>query len=180
MTDPRKLWQEQTETVPILSPEAIRQASARLARRAKWRAWRFYLAAVVWMPLIIVQAYTSPPPLIRWGSVLLILGGFFTIWKHARYLRDRRAVESKDFLETYRRQLAKERDFLRYHQNRHLLPFIPGSALILAGAAEIGMSIGEFAANVGGFILLFVWAWWQRGRAGRRIQFELDALGGKS
>jgi hypothetical protein len=132
---------------------------------------------VVWMPLILAQAYTSPPSLVRWGSVLLILGGIFAIFKQARYLRDRRALETPDFLETYRRQLIKERDFLRYHQKWHLLPFIPGSILILAGAAELKASVGELVANVGALIVLFLLSLWLRGRAARKVQDELDTIG---
>lgn len=179
MTDPRKLWQEQDGAVQVLSPDAVRRASAKLVRRAQWRVWQSYLAALVWMPLMFAQAYTSPPPLIRWGSILLVLGGFFSIWQQTRHLRERRAVETPDFLETYRRQLIKERDFLRYHQKRHLLPFVPGCMLILAGAVALDASPIELAVHVGVLTLLFLSSLWLQGRAVRKVQDELDAIGGE-
>lgn len=177
MTDPRTLWQGQADTVQALSPADIRKASSKLAKRAKWRAWRVYLAAMVWMPFFVVQIYHNTEPLVRWGQVLVILGGFFAIWEQARYLRERAAAEAKDFLETYRLHLAKECDMLRWIQRRHLLPFVPGIVLITAGVAQLNAPANWFVVNLGGIILLFAWSRWFAGRALRRVQDELDAIG---
>lgn len=179
MSDPRALWQGQTDAVIIMSPTEARLASLRLAKRAKWRAWRFYLGSLIWMPLMAVQSAHATEPLIVWGSLLLIVGGLVAIWEQAYHARADYTAHSQDFLEAYRRKLAKEARVARALLRWHMLPYIPGVGLIVAGAANAGEPTSWFVIYVGIFVLLYLGLRWRRARIARQLESELDALIGR-
>jgi hypothetical protein len=126
-----------------------------------------------------VQSAYATEPLIFWGSVLLIVGGLIAIWEQAYHARADYTVQSQDFLEAYHRKLAKEARVARSLLRWHMLPYIPGVALIVAGAANAGEPASWFVIYVGIFVLLYLGLRWRRARIARQLEKELDALVGR-
>ena len=177
MLDPRGLWQNQEVSAPVLTPEEVWQASARLDRQAKWREWRVYLASLVWMPLIGIMILANTDAWIRWGLALILYGGLVMIWEQAWHSPTRSRVEGPGFLDSWRSQLEQECEKLRSMRRWQLVPYLPGALLVVAGAARQGASGTWFATNVGGLVLLYFWLRWLKSRSIRKLEEWLDALG---
>ena len=178
MLDPRGLWQQQNVSASGMTPEEVRRASAALERQAKWREWRVYLASLIWMPLMGILILHNTDSWVRWGQALILYGGLVAIWEQAWHSPAHSRVEGPDFIDAWRIQLERERERLRSMQRWQLVPYLPGVVLVIVGAARHGAQASWFVLNVGGLVLLYAWLRWLKGRAIRRLEDQLDALGG--
>lgn len=60
------------------------------------------------------------------GTMMLILGNFFTLWKHARYLRKRCALGMTGFCRNIPSSAGRGARFSAARSNQHLLSFCSG------------------------------------------------------
>ena len=178
---PQELWQSQQKEDVTMTLEQVRAHARRLERRVAWRNGREYAAAV---PVIVVfgwAAWSLPSPLIRIASPLTIAAVAFVLW----YLHEHGSAQAlppelgtTNAVEFLRGELVRQRDLLQTVWRWYLLPFVPGQAIFVVGAARgrpgpaWAAGYGFFAAAIfiGGHLLNR----WSASRIQKRIE-RLDA-----
>lgn len=134
--DLKQLWRAQPASSPALPEDVLRQRAARFQRRVALRNGIETLAAALVAAGFARYLWIYPQPLIRLGSVLIILAAAFVAWQlHRRAASGPRpesdnALPCRDF---HRAALARQRDALRAVWLWYIAPFLPGVLLFRWG-----------------------------------------------
>ncbi len=178
----KKLWREQPVAEAAPSLEQLRKAARRFNRRISWRNACEYLACVLVMAGFGRYIVLFPFPLIRAGSVLIMIGALFLAWQLHRRASSQRLptdVGARSWLDFRRSQLVRQRDALRSVAWWYIGPLVPGLVVFRCGV-EFELDVtAPFArgwkANVLiAAVLLGVIAW--NGFTAWRLQRKIDAL----
>jgi len=181
MNDLKTIWKSQeTEDAPM-SLDEIRGQAGKLHSRVRRRNITELAGGAAGAVVFGFYIWRFPDPMMRAGSVLVILGVLYVCWQLMVRGRtnalpgDGSAASWSDY---YRRELVRQRDALKDVWKWYLAPLVPGLALFIAGmvlsmphaARGAIAAAGAFCAVV--FLavgLLNVWA-------ARQLQKKIDAL----
>jgi hypothetical protein len=147
-SDPKTLWKEQAMTTTTISLDQVMKAQAiRANRQIKWRNGREYAACLLVLCGFAFYIVEFPQPIMRAGSVLIILATLFVAWQlrqraSARALPGAYAGES--WIDFRRAQLTRQRDALRSAWLWYVAPFVPGVVVFRWGVAK-ELAQGPFA-----------------------------------
>jgi len=178
----KQLWKSQETPTAAFSIDELRKSANKFQRRI---AWRNALEYVVSVPVILGFAFyivKFPYPLMRIGSVMIILGVLVMVWQ--MYVRaSGRSLPSdmadRSCIDFHRDQLIRQRDALRSVWLWYIGPFVPGMIVFRWGVeTELGPS-APFARGLGAnlmiaavFLIIIVF-----NRFGaRKLQRQLDQL----
>lgn len=183
--DLKQLWKSQPTEQLTMSAQEIHLLAEKLQRRVRVRNALEYAAGVIVVIGFAGYIERFSGPLIRTGSVLIILATAFVLYQlHRRGAS--RTPPAKEFgaasLSFYRAELARQRDAVRDAWLWYIAPFAPGvivfrwgvetelanSPLFVHGA----LSNGVIAAV---FIAIALFNRWSARRLQRRLD-KLDAL----
>jgi hypothetical protein len=139
----RNLWQSQNMENAPMSLEQIREKARDYQRRIRWRNAREYAAIAATSIFFGWTIFRIPLAGMRAGAALCILGGWYVAYQIYRRARPRTApadLALANCMEFYRRELVRQRDFLRGIWRWYLGPFVPGLAwlTVAAGVASPG------------------------------------------
>jgi hypothetical protein len=184
------LWQGQPVTRIEISLDQLRWKARRFESRIHWRNLREYAAGALVVGVFGYYVWRIPAPLVRLGSMLVIVGGLFALRSlHVRGASGSAPVNMafSSCLEFHRRQLERQRDLLRDVWTWYLLPFVPGLAVFLVGLlgwtlaqpnapAHRQLIVGAFVATALGCGLVLAAVGRLNRWAARKLQREIDAL----
>ena len=178
----KMLWKRQPTPDVRYSIDELRRASKRFQRRVAFRNATEYLACLVVVAVFAMYLVKFPFPLMRAGSVLIILG---TLWV-AHQLRARASgrpvpgdMGDRSWVDFHREQVLRQRDALRAVWLWYVAPFVPGMVVFRWGV-ETELDAGApfargWAANLAiAGVLLLVVAF--NRFAARRLQRRIDEL----
>ena len=176
MDEMQSLWQNQPSDFQPMLLDEIRRRAARFPGRIDARNRREFAAGVLVLVIFTVYAIVFSKPLVRAGSVLVVLGVAYVMLHLYRSGRARPLstelgrIASLDF---YREELTRQRDLLASVWKWYLAPPLPGLVLVTLGAARTtrgaAIQLALTAAVFGA-----VWALNWRGAA--RISRKIDEL----
>ena len=178
--DLNKLWQHQpTEEVPM-TLEDIRNRARRWQRKVGRRNLLEYAGALFVIVTTSVRLWYETNLVMVTGGVLLMLGTLYVVyhlhrWGSARSMPADAAL--MDCLGFHRAELVRQRDLLRGVWWWYLLPFVPGSALLIIGRAierpdRRLLALGVTAA----FVVSFTLVGKLNEYGARKLQRAIDAL----
>jgi hypothetical protein len=185
--DPAKqAWQASVEIGRALPLEELRKGAAKFYRYVWWRNAVEYVAAVIVVASFGYYAIAMPDPLMKAGSVLVVVAALFAVWQLYR----RASAEPPEkagtmpILAFARAQLVRQLDALRSIFWWYMLPFVPGMALVLFAAikARGGPQLRD-GIGITVVVAVFAGVWWVNQLAARKLQRhidEIDALTGAS
>ncbi len=156
--DPQGLWQSQKKEYDPMTLADIHLKARTFESRIQRRNAVEYVACGVVIVGFAPALLNGPHWLMRVGAGLIMLAVPFVAWQlHRRGSVDASPEPDETLVDSYRRQLARQRDALRSVGSWYLAPFVPGLALLMVGAwfttPKPGMSVERFHAG-----LLVVWA----------------------
>jgi hypothetical protein len=134
--DPQGLWQAQTKELDPVTLAHIHAKAVTFEKQVHLRTACGYLAMGFGIVAASASAALLPKLslLMRAGEVCLVLGLVFSAWQ----LFKRTAPQSlpllgESLIDTYRRQLVRQRDAARSEFWWSILPTLPGLALVFVG-----------------------------------------------
>jgi len=182
MNDLKTLWKSQgTEHAPM-SLEEIRNQAGKLQSNVRWRNIREAAAAVLVIGGFGFYVWWFPDPVMRAGSVLVILGTLFVMWRllargTATALPG--AASALTWTDFYRGELVRQRDLLTSVWKWYLAPLVPGMAVFLAGLARTmpQAAMGKLAVTAVICVVVFLGVGFLNSWGARQLQKQIDALG---
>ncbi|WP_447762676.1 hypothetical protein [Sphingopyxis panaciterrae] len=178
----RSLWRQDDAMLAPLPLAEIKARTAAFRRTIGTRNRREYIATAFVTLVFGLYALILPEPLLKIGSLLVIVGGFVMAWQLSRRTAHPDPIaEAADVRAYYRTQLATEERMLASVGLWYLGPLIPGLAVFMAGLAQtggFGSTLGFIAfAAIPAFVFLGVWLLNRRAAAMLRAKIDwLDAV----
>ena len=181
--DLKRLWKEQPMTATTtLSMDELKAGVKRLHRRIALRNAVEYVACVFVIAGFAFYIVRFPFPLMRAGSVLIILGTLVVAWQLSRRASSQPLpgdVGGQSWLEFQRAQLVRQRDALRSVWLWYVAPLVPGLVVFRWGVeTELGATApfarGRLADGVVALVFLAVIA--LNAWGARKLQRRIDAL----
>jgi hypothetical protein len=184
--DPQRLWQSQAKEYDAMTLAEIHRNARRLESRVQRRNAVEYVscgvAIVGFMPALLLAGHAW---MVQAGAALVMLAVVFVAWQlHRRGSVDASPLPGETLVDSYRRQLTRQRDALRTVGFWYIGPLVPGLTMLLlgmwfqvhrpgvpAGRAHAGILVtAAFAAVV------FIGVWLLNLWAARRLQKRIDEL----
>jgi hypothetical protein len=180
--DPQSLWQGQPAAGHTMSLDELRSHSRRLERRIGRRNLREYIAAAFVVPAFAWAAWAAPLPVMRVGSVLVVVATIFVVYhlhRHGAAWTMPADMGLTDCLAFLRGELERQRDLLRGVWKWYLLPFAPGMILIYLGPVLARPDLASRAVwPAAATLVFFVFIGELNRRVAKKIQAKIDALEG--
>ena len=162
--DLKRLWKEQPMTAATLSADELEAGAKRLRRRIVFRNATEYVACVLVIAGFAFYIVRFPFPLMRAGSVLIILGTLLVAWQLHRRASSQPLpgdLGGQSWLAFQRAQLVRQRDALRSVWLWYVGPLVPGMAVFRWGVeTELDVSApfarGRLADGVIALVFLAV------------------------
>jgi hypothetical protein len=133
--DLNRLWQDQPTEVRM-AIEDIRNRAGRMKKKADWRDLREYAAAALVVIICLGLGARERNVTVLVGGGLLALGTLYAVY-HLRRFGTVRSMPAdlglKDCLDFHRAELVRQHDLYRTVWWWYLLPFVPGTTIILVG-----------------------------------------------
>jgi len=177
--DIKQLWLGQETANVGFTLEELRHRDEKFRRRVRNRNLREYLAAAFVVPVFAFYIWFFPNPLMKAGSVLVILGTLFVVWQlHRRGSARKPPLEASllDLMEFHRRELARQRDALRSVWLWYLAPLVPGLALTLFGVYRQSGRSNALMLTIALAVLVFAATWLLNRWGAARLQRRIEAL----
>ena len=180
----RELWQSQKTEGVRMSVEQIRLSAGKFQRRIEWRNARESIGAFAAAAFFAFEFALTNDLLMRIGFGLLIAAAFYMVWQLYTRGSWRRLPEDAGLsscIEFQRRELKRQRDFLRGVWRWYLGPIIPGLVVTIAAVARSNPHRLKHSEALLGLYVVFIAAgfWfvaWLNKRAARRLQCRIDQL----
>lgn len=142
--DLKKLWKGQAVSSDVMTVEQLRRRATRFQRRVARRNALEYAACIGVVAWFASYVVTFPYPLIRIGSLLLILATGFVAWQlrvRATNLSSPAETGERSWLAFHCEQLERQCKALRSVWLWYVAPFIPGLVVFRWGVeAELDAS----------------------------------------
>lgn len=175
----RSLWRQDDAMLAPLPLAEIKTRAAAFRRTIGKRNRREYIATAFVTLIFGLYALILPEPLLKIGSLLVIVGGFVMAWQLSRRTAQPDPVaEAADVRAYYRAQLATEERMLASVGLWYLGPLIPGLTVFMAGLARtggFGSTLG-FIAFAAIPVLVFLGIWLLNRRAAAMLRAQIDRL----
>jgi len=183
--DPRGLWQSQKKEYDAMTLADIHMKASRFESKIQRRnAIEFVACGVVIVGFAPVLLF-GPNWMMRVGGGLVMLATVYVAWQlNRRGSVDATPAVGETLIDTYKRQLARQRDAIGSVGTWYLAPFIPGMALMMVGmwfrAPKPGVTVE--AAHVSLLIVVavnvavFVGIWLLNLRGAKLLQKRIDEL----
>ncbi len=184
MNDLKTLWKSQETECAPMSLEEIRMQAGKLHSNVRWRNVREAAAAVLVIGAFGFYVWWFPDPVMRAGSVLVILGTLFVMWRlltrgTATALPG--ATSALTWTDFYRSELVRRRShLLKSVWKWYPAPLVPaGMAVFLAGLARImpQAAMGKLAFTAALCVVVFLGVGFLNSWGARQLQKRIDALG---
>ncbi len=180
--DLKRLWKEQPMTTTTLSLDELKAGAKRLHRRIVLRNALEYAACAVVIAGFAFYIVRFPFPLMRAGSVLLILGTLVVAWQLGRRASGTPLptdLGGQSWLAFRRAQLVRQRDALRSVWLWYVAPLVPGIVVFRGGVeteldASAPFALGHVADGVVALVFLAVIA--LNAWGARRLQRRIDQI----
>ena len=178
--DLNRLWQDQPAKEVSMTIDDIHNRARRWQRTVGRRNLLEYAAALFVIVTISVRLWYEANPVMVTGGVLLMLGTLYVVyhlhrWGSARPMPADAALT--DCLGFHRAELVRQRDLLRGVWWWYLLPFVPGSALLLIGRVIERPDRRLLALGVAAvFVVSFTLVGKLNEYGARKLQRAIDAL----
>jgi hypothetical protein len=183
--DPRELWQSQpTEYEPMTLAEIHRKArtfQGKVRRRNAIEYFGCVLVVAGFLPAVLHRGSW----MMQVGGGLVIAATVFVAWQlHRRASAGSVAEDDDALVESYRRELVRQRDALRSIARWYLAPFVPGMTLLLLGrwfqapVPHRPIALDHVIIGLVGVIavLVFLVIWLLNQRGAERLQRRIDEL----
>jgi hypothetical protein len=182
MSDLKDIWKSQDTEYAPMALDDIRAQAGKFHSRIRLRNFIELTAAVIVVATFGFYIWVFPDPLMRAGSVLIILGTLYVAWQLRRRAKshDLPGSEGASWADYYRSELLRQRDALGSVWKWYLAPLVPGMALFIVGLARVmpQAALGRLAAFAVVCAVFFVAVGLLNSWAARRLQKKIDALGG--
>lgn len=180
--DLKRLWKEQPMIATTLPVDELKAAAKRLRRRIVFRNATEYVACVLVIASFAFYIVRFPFPLMRAGSVLIILGTLVVGWQLSRRASSQPLpgdLGAQSWLAFQRAQLVRQRDALRSVWLWYVAPLVPGLVVFRWGVeTELGAGApfarGHLADGVVALVFLAVIA--LNAWGARKLQQRIAAL----
>jgi hypothetical protein len=183
--DPQGLWQAQKKEYDAMTLADIHLKARKFESRVQGRNAREYIACGIVIVGFAPALVFGPNWMMRAGAALIMLATVYVGWQlHRRASVEASPEPGESLVDTYRRQLIRQRDALRSIGSWYLAPFAPGMALTLIGiwfrAPKPGVSVER--AHAGLLIVAVVWIavcagiWLLNKRGAKLLQKRIDEL----
>jgi len=168
-----------------MSLSDIHARAARFNARIHRRNLMEYVAGATVIAAFSYYALAFPDPLIKAGSVLVVLGALYVGWRLATTARANALPDqggAQTWVEFHRAELVRQRDALRSVWRWYLAPFAPGLLVFFTGSALsapgplLWAKLGIAGVSVAVAAAVFAFIAWLNARAARRIEMEIEAL----
>jgi hypothetical protein len=175
-----RLWQDQPAQEVSMTLDDIRKRVRKWERTVDRRNLLEYAGALFVIVSTAMNVRHETNVIVLVGGWLLVLGTLYVVYHLHRWGSARSMpadVALMDCLSFHRAELGRQRDLLRGVWWWYLLPFVPGSALIIIGRAierpdRRLLALGVAAAFVVSFTLIGK----LNARAARKLQAVIDGL----
>jgi hypothetical protein len=174
----QSLWQSQALASHPCSIERLARDADALRRTVRRRNRQESGAALMVAVLFGCCAWTMSQPLMRIGSVLIVLASLVILW-HLRYRASARALPPErlalPYLVFFREELVRQRDAVRAVWRWHLLPVVPGMSLLFWGWAQPDPA--AFPWQISAVVIVpFMAVAAMNALAARKLQKKIDQL----
>ena len=184
--DPQGLWQSQTKEYDAMTLADIRAKAHNFERRINRRNAVEYMACGVVLVGFGAQIPAAPNWMIRAGAGLVMLATVYIAWQlHRRGSVEATPEAGESLIDSYRRQLVRQRDAIGTVGSWYLAPFLPGMALMILGrwfraptkpgvtveAAHFGLVVASAVCAA-----VFVGIWLLNLRGAKLLQKRIDDL----
>lgn len=178
----QEIWQSQPTEGIEMSIDEIRGRAVKFERKVRMRNLREYAGALVGtvgVTYLFVRLHDVPA---RIALAMLLAGiAYLTYQLHHRGSATELpgAMGARPWLQFYRGQLERQRDFLRGIWKWYLGPLIPGMATFSSAAAIVHPHLRNLVAMLLSntfMVVLFVFIWKLNQRAANRLQKQIDEL----
>ena len=182
MNELKTLWKSQGTEYPPMPLEEIRLQAGKLRSNVRWRNIREAAAAVVVIGAFGFYVWWFPDPVMRAGSVLIILGTLYVMWHLFRRGNSKTLpgeASAASWADYYRGELARQRDMLKGVWKWYLAPLVPGMALFIAGLGRImpPAATGKLEITIVLGVVVFLGVGLLNSWGARQLQKKIDALG---
>jgi hypothetical protein len=186
--DLQALWRAQPPEHEAMTLAQIHQNASTFERRVRRRNLIEYAAAAVVVLALSPLLLKSASWMVQAGAGLTMAAAVMVAWHIHRIAAARPTPDGDVSIVAFRRQeLARQRDALRSVGRWYLAPFIPGTALLMAGRwfqAHVpgrSLAVDHLAIAAGSAVVIVVFAaiWALNQLGARRLQREIDALDGR-
>ena len=177
----KQLWRDQPVADTLVSLERVKSDARRLNRVIAIRNALEYLAAAVVFAGFAFSMYRLPYPVMRTGSLLIIVGTAFVVLQLSRRASSQRlpsGLAGESWVVLRRVQLTRQRDALRSAWLWYLAPFVPGIVVFRWGV-ETELPDGPFAHGLFAnavVALIFVGIAVVNRISARKLQRRIDGL----
>jgi hypothetical protein len=174
--DLQRLWQEQPVEYQPMPLDEIRRRAAKFERRIDNRNRREFAAGALVIAAFSFYTYWFTNPMVRAGSVLVVIGTVYVMWHLYRSGLARPLstefgrIASLDF---YREELARQRDLVASVWKWYLAPPLPGLLLVISGASRTRKGA---AIQIAATLVFFVFVWWLNHRGVRKLSRKIEEL----
>ena len=180
LSDLNRLWQNQPAEKAPLTLEDIRNRASRLEKRVGRRNLLEYAGALFVIVTTSVRLWHETNLVMVIGGALLLVGTLYVVYHLHRWGSARPMpadVALMDCIDFHRAELVRQRDLLRGVWWWYLLPFVPGSALLIIGRAIERPDRRLLALGVTAtFVVTFTLVGKLNEYGARKLQRAIDAL----
>ncbi len=183
--DPMEIWQSQHVEPLMMTMDEIRSKAARFERQIRARNRRETAVALAMIVVFGLFLFIFRRPMERAGSLLVIVGLVFVIYRMNRQAAPGRVPVGGGFescVAFHRRELERQRDLLRSIGLWYLGPLVPG--VVVFSVAVIEPQIrpdhpADWWRALPGLAIMVAWFWFTirlNWRAAAGLQRTIDEL----
>lgn len=179
------IWQSQKKEYDAMTLADIHMKASKFEKKVSARNAREYVACGLTIVGFAPALLLGPNWMLHVGGGLVILATLYVAWQlHRRGSSEATPAVGETLIDSYRRQLARQRDALNTIGKWYLAPFAPGIILMLIGiwfrAPKPGVPIERVHAGLLIWATVFVlscgFIWWLNKRGARLLQKRIDEL----
>jgi len=181
----QSLWAGQAQEPFEMSLSEIHARAGRFRSRIRVRNLTEYAAAVLVIGIFGWMAWMIPPPVVKAGAGLIVLGTLYVVWMLHRKGGAGAALPdgALPLADYHRGELVKQRDALATIWRWYLAPFVPGMLVFVGGvsfAPDTGLPLAarliQFGTTLGLMAALFAGIAWLNAQAVKKLDAEIAAL----